>query len=194
MLAEKIPDRRTIMKASLLLLAVLFFACLAADITTGADDKPGTPAPRFKITTRRTDDVVEVRPDERGVGLTIKSPFGISQATVERLTDDWPKTMPVRLYLKGLSNFRASNGKLTLEAAVSARDGRIEVREWKDGKEDARLDEKDPCWMAIRVLGRDGKPASDIPLEGGYFEVTLPRVFFADNPRSITLRWIDFYR
>ena len=82
--------------------------------------------------------------------------------------------------------------KITLEAAVSSQDGK--VRLWKDGKEDSPLDSKHPYWMEIRMVGKDGKPVKTIPLKDGYFEMQLPKALFEDNPKSITLNWIDFYR
>ena len=48
--------------------------------------------------------------------------------------------------------------------------------------------------MDVRIVGGDGKPAKELPLQDGYFEVTLPRAFFDGNPKSITLNWIDFFR
>ena len=38
------------------------------------------------------------------------------------------------------------------------------------------------------------KPAKEIPLKGGYFELPLPRALFEGNPKSITVSWIDYYR
>lgn len=38
------------------------------------------------------------------------------------------------------------------------------------------------------------KPAKEIPLKNCYFEMELPRAFFENNPKSITVNWIDFYR
>jgi hypothetical protein len=149
---------------------------------------------KFKITTKRKDDRVEVRSDKDKTVFAVKSPFGISQAVIEREGEKWPKAVVLRLRLKGLERLRASNGKVRLDAAVSKSGGKQRVRIWKDGKEDAPLDEKSPFWMAIRILGGDGKPARELPLKGGYFEVALPRAFFQANPRSITLTWIDFYR
>ena len=96
--------------------------------------------------------------------------------------------------MKDPENFRASNGNVTLDAAVSSSDDRQRVRLWKEGKEDSPLDSKSPHWMTIRMVGSDGKPAMDIPLKDGYFEMLLPKVFFEDNPKSITINWIDFYR
>ncbi len=68
------------------------------------------------------------------------------------------------------------------------------MRIWKDGNEDTLLDEKNPFWTDIRIVGGDGKPAKEIPLKYGYFEMTLPQAFFDSNPKSVTLNWIDFYR
>ena len=149
---------------------------------------------KFKITSKRKDDAVEVQADKDKAVFDLKSPFGIGQAVIERLDDEWPKAVVLRLHLKGLESFRASNGKTTLDAAVSIQDGKPKVRLWKDGKEDALLDEKSPYWMDVRIMTGEGKPAREIPLNDGYFEMTLPKAFFEGNPKSITLNWIDFYR
>ena len=98
----------------------------------------------------------------------------------------------LRLHLKGLENFKVSNGKVTLEASMSSQDGN--VRLWKDGKEDSPLDSKSPYWLEIRRFDHDGKEATTIPLKDGYFEIQLPKALFDDDPKSITVNWIDFYR
>jgi hypothetical protein len=167
-------------------------AVLALDgvILRAADDPP----PRFKITTRRKDDSVEVRADKDKTLFSVKSPSGIGQAVIERQEDAWPGTVVLRLHLKGLSSFRASNGKVRVDAAVSMEEGKTQVRMWKDGKEDAPLEEKSPLWTDIRIVGDDGKPAKELPLKDGYFKVALPRAFFGGNPKSVTVNWIDFYR
>jgi hypothetical protein len=87
---------------------------------------------------------VEVHADKDKTLFSVKSPFGISQAVIERQEDTWPKAVVLRLHLKGLESFRASNGKVRVDAAVSSQEGMLKVRIWKDGKEDASLDEKSP--------------------------------------------------
>src|SRR5262245_4100907 len=149
---------------------------------------------KFKITTKRKDDSVEVRADKDKAVFAVKSPFGISEAVIEREGEKWPDAVVLRLHLKGLESFRASNGKVMLDAAVSIQEGKVKVRLWKDGKEDALLDEKSLLWTTFRIVGGDGKPAKELPLKDGYFEVVLPRAFFEGNPKAITLNWIDFYR
>ncbi len=175
----------------------IFLASLVAlNIFALADDRdaPGKPPAEFKVTTKRADDAVAVLAEKDRTVVAVKCPFGISQAVLERLGATWPKAVVLRLHLKGLSSLRASNGEVTLDAAVSIQEGKTRVRMWKDGEEDARLDEKSPLWMHIRIVGGDSRPAQALPLEDGYFETTLPRAFFEGNPKSITLNWIDFYR
>ena len=158
-----------------------------------ADD--GDAPAKFKITTKRKDDSVEVKAEKDKTVVVVKSPFGISQAVIEREGEKWPGAVVLRLHLKSLESFRASNGKVTVDAAVSRQDGKLKVRSWKDGKEDAPLDEKSPYWMDVRILTSDGKPAKEIPLKRRvHFEMSLPKAFFEGNPKSITLEWIDFYR
>ncbi len=180
------------MKISSIPLAVLLVSSSIALADDG--DTPKDQAAKFKITTKRKDDAVEVRADTDKTVFTVKSPFGISQAVIEREGEKWPDAVVLRLHLKGLSNFRASNGKVSVDAAVAIQDGKEKVRMWKDGKEDAPLDEKSPLWTDIRIVGSDGKPAKELPLKDSYFEMALPRAFFEDNPKAITLNWIDFYR
>lgn len=167
------------------LISGLIVVAIAA--TGATDDKPS-----FKITTRRDNDTVEVRVDKEKTAFIVKSPFGISNAVIERKSEKWPDAVVLHLHLKGLESFQVTNDKVKLEASVSSQDGK--VRLWKDGKEDAPLDAKSSLWMEIRRVGDDGKPAKAIPLKDGYFEMQLPKGFFEGNPKTITMNWIDFYR
>jgi hypothetical protein len=164
-------------------------AILALDALT-ADDQP----PRFTITTKRKDDSVEVQVNKDKVVFVVKSPFGISQSVIERQEEKWPTEVVVQLHLKGLERFDAGSSRVTLHATAGIRDGKPDVRLWKDDKEAEGLKRTDPPWTDIRILGGDGKPAKAVPLKGGYFEVALPRALFEGSPKSITLNWTDFYR
>ena len=59
-----------------------------------------------------------------------------------------------------------------------------------NGREGRVIGEGSPYWANMRIVGGE----ETIPLRDGYFELQLPKMFFKDNPRSITLSWIDFYR
>jgi hypothetical protein len=162
-----------------------------ASMAVAADD--AEPA-KFKISTKRPDDTVEVRIEKEKTVLVVSSPTGIGQATVQRTSESWPRSVVLRLKLNGLEHFRVASGRLTLAAAVSATGGKPAIRVWQDGHEDNPLDDKSPAWPDIRILQSDGTPAGQLPLAGGYFELTLPPALFQGEPQSITLDWIDFYR
>ncbi len=165
------------------------FAFLAAFIGLSSylPSGDGEPSAKFEIMTKRDTDKVEVKIEKDKTVFNVHSPFGISQAVIERTDDKWPDAVVLRLHLKGLECFRASNGKVTLDAAVSSTDDKQRVRLWKDGDEKSLLDSKSPLWMEIRIVGSDGKPAKSIPLKDGYFEMQVPKAFFEGNPKSITL-------
>ena len=163
---------------------------LATVATLTADDG----IPPFKITTKRDNDRVDVKAEKGKATFSTHSPFGISHAVIERTGETWPDAVVLRLHLKGLENFKVTNGKVRLEGSASLQDGRPVVRLWKDGKEDMLLDAKSPYWIDVRILGDDGKAAKEIPLKDGHFEMVLPKTFFEGNPKSLTVNWIDFYR
>ena len=165
-------------------------AVMAAVLSTGCTN--AVDEPQFKITTKRADDKVEVKVEQDTTVFSVHSPFGISQTVIEPTDGNWPDIVMLRLHLKGLENFKVSNGTITLEAAVSSQDGKVRI--WKDGKEDSPLDSRSPSWTEIRMVGNDGKPKNTIPVKDGYFEIQLPKALFEDNPKSITVNWIDFYR
>jgi hypothetical protein len=179
------------MTTRLLLVIVSSFPIFAfADDSDAPKDQPT----QFKITTKRKGDSVKVQSDKNKTIFSVNSPFGISQAVIEREGEKWPEAMVLRLHVKGLESFRVSNGKVTVNAAVSSQDGKLLVRIWKNGNEDAPLDQKSRLWMDIRIVGGDGKPTKELPLKGGYIEIALPKALFETNPKWITLHWIDFYR
>jgi len=152
------------------------------------------PLPQFKVTTRRPNDVVAVFPGKNRVKFDIRSPFGISQATIERLEKSWPEKVVVALRLKGLESFAVSNDKIKIEGAAGIQAGQPMIRQWQ-GKEEDTLDDKSPFWIQVFIRDAKGRPATSIPLDDkGYFLLELPGAFFASNPRAITVHWIDFWR
>jgi hypothetical protein len=148
---------------------------------------------KFKIKASKNNDHVAVRANKEKTEFIIRSPEGISQAVIERKCEKWPETVVLRLHLKGLESFRASNGKVKIGAAVSSGPGKLSYTVWKDGMREVPLDEKSSLRLKIIALDSDGKVTEKLAL-GGYFEITLPRAFFEGNPKSITLDWVDFFR
>ena len=164
--------------------AVSSFGC-----TTPADESPP-----LKITTKRDNDRVEITAENDSTVLLVHSPFGISQALIERTGRKWPDVVMLRLHLRGLESLEISNGEITLRAAASSQDGEQPVRLWKDGQEEVPLDSQSPYWMEVEMIGVDGQLTTVVPLKDGYFEIVLPKALFEGNPKSVTINWIDFYR
>jgi hypothetical protein len=170
---------------------VWIFSAVCPGIDSAA---PVEKLPQFRITTKRDNDNVKIQVDRNRTIFAVRSPFGIGQATIERIDDRWPNEVLLRMHLTGLECVRISTSKLTLATAVSSHDDEQQIHLSTGGKGVASLDAKSPCWMPIRLIGADGKPSKTIPLEGGYFEMTLPEPLFEGNPKSMTLDWIDFHR
>ncbi len=152
------------------------------------------PQPPFHITTKRQDDNVNVQIEKDVAVFAIRSPFGIGQAVIERKLDKWPQTVILRLHLQGLERLRISNDVLTLEASAAIHDCKPELRVWVKDKEETPLDDSSPLWIDIRILGKDNNPAKNVPLQDGCFEVSVPRAMLENDPKTIQIEWIDFFR
>ena len=122
--------------------------------------------------------------------IDIASKFGIDTATIKRESPKWPKSILVRLHLRGLELFNFSNGGVGVEWSVSSTGDNSSRVSLRSGEDEMALDTKSPYHTPVRIVGGNGK----IPLKGGYFEVPLPVKMFERNPEEITLEWIDFYR
>ena len=166
----------------------------AAAQEKGKPPEKGPPTPRFKVTLRRADDTWGVKMSGPVAVFSLKSPKGISRAVIERLDKEWPKVVVLYLHLKGLEDFRVTNGKVTLHAAVKVQDDKLVMRQSKKDQEEMRLQKTDSLWMNICPMTSDGKETTKLPPTDGYFEITLPTSLFQDNPKSITVHWIDFFR
>jgi hypothetical protein len=79
----------------------------------------GDAPPQFKITTKRDTDTVEVKVEKNQTLFSIHRPFGIGHAVIEPADEKWPDAVVLRLHLKGLENFRVTNGKVKLEGSAS---------------------------------------------------------------------------
>lgn len=178
------------MMQTLATLLVVLASLVFSESVAASDPIP----PVFSITTKRESDKVDVFVQDNTTVISIRSPFGISNAVVERRREKWPERVTLHVHLKGLENFQIANGKVTLEAAVSGYGEQMRVRLWKDKNEDAPLDPKNQYWMEIRRIDGKRNPVQAGSLKEGYFEMKLPKQLLEDNSKSITISWIDFYR
>ncbi|MFT4549061.1 MAG: hypothetical protein ACI9UA_001498 [Pseudoalteromonas tetraodonis] len=139
---------------------------------------------------KRDTSQIEISGDDRKAIIDVTSKFGIDTATLTRRTEHWPNETLVRLHLSGLESFKIEAGKIAVNWSVSSTgDHQSRVALLKAGKE-TPIAKGSPYYSLVAIVDSNGK----IPLKGGYFEVPLPAKLLEDNPDTITLRWIDFYR
>ena len=148
----------------------------------------------WKVECPKEGDRIEIFPQKEGVILEISSQRGIGQASVERTAGPWPKPVFLRFRLRGLESLRVEVGPWGVEASVMSYPP-YQTRVRVHGPEPLpTVDPKSPYWVEIRMVDSAGKPASKIPLEGGYFEVRIPPAFLEKAPQKMQIHWIDFYR
>jgi hypothetical protein len=173
-----------------------------ASVASAAEPAAKDESLPFKITSKRADDVVKIEATAEQAVLDVRSPFGISEATITRTGKSWPAAFIVRLNLKGMEHFEVTDGKTTVQAAASP-SGEFKPRVWRGQDEKTTLTEKDDWWLAIsrneiKHSSKAEKPpvGEDRAGEGKRtsFDIVLPRALFEHNPKTITVRWIDFYR
>lgn len=163
---------------------VAFLICALLDDTLAAAEQIG-----FEITTKKTADRVEVQTQGGATTWTITSPSGIGAATLATRTGKWPEKIVLRLRLKGLEKLTLSNGTMTLAASVLSHSGHPTLLHRLDGGQEQPVDKAGPLWFEIKMVG-----GNKVPLKEGHFELVVPPALFRDNPKSLKLEWIDFYR
>ncbi|MDY3554504.1 glycerophosphodiester phosphodiesterase family protein [Gemmata sp. JC717] len=155
----------------------------------GKDAAPAAGA--FKVTPKRDNDRVTVTTENGATVIDVRSPFGISGATIERVGNEWPDRVTLRLHLTGLESFTATCGTATVHGSASGDKRSLKLT--VDGKE-VPQGPNDPAFLDFKMVGKDGTPAKELPLKDGYFEMRLPKAFFDGDPKSFQIAWTDWYR
>jgi len=171
-------------------LALFTALLLGACALPAAQPAPGvtiTDAGDAAITSERRGDVLI---------LDVRSQGGIGSAQVALAPRDAPRDIILRLHLRGLENltFAYDAGSVQLAVASSgeplvtqsfARAGEIAAQPIAAGS---------PYWMALGILSNNPAATPAIPLESGYFDVSVPPDYLTSADANFMLSWIDFYR
>lgn len=154
-----------------------------------ANAQPEEPA--FIIITKNPEDDVSVQIENSTTLIDIQSLTGIGSASFELETGTMPEHMTVRLHLKGLEQFRLLSDQDQISASFSGSDAlNLDQTILSAGTESPLLPGH-PLWMEIAIVSEAGEK---IPLEDGYFEVTVPQEFIQNAGTIFEIEWIDFYR
>lgn len=128
--------------------------------------------------------------------LEIRSERGIGSCTVHRTTDHWPSKLTLRLPLRGLEQLAVQNGDSKWIGSVSSSDRMVRWNRKTGQERETPMRATDSEWCMLRRVSAEGasKPIR-VPLsEGEYWEMTIPSVWLNDNPSSIRIDWVDFFR
>lgn len=142
----------------------------------------------------RPDAAVTYATDEDGtLAIEVTSTSGIGDAELA-ISGPMPKRAVLRLRLRGLERLDVAYGQTAVSASLLGATGGdvLESVRLASGEEQP-ISSGSPYWMAITVVPTGTSPAT-IPLEEGYIEVAMPEDLLRSKERTITIRWIDFYR
>ena len=158
---------------------IVTVSSLTAD--KGKEHKTGLEARDFREGT-----TVTITGDDQQAIVDIRCERGIDSCTLVRAGKQaWPKSLLLRLHLRGLESLQATHGIEVLEWSVASGSERTSRSNYRIGNRRAELMPGDPRFSAATFKDNAG---------AGYFEVPIPAKFVESNPQSIKLQWIDFYR
>lgn len=156
----------------------------------GSPSVHGEPASVRSNGSRKDDTKVSCVVENQSTTVIIECPFGIDRTTLDRVGDHWPRSILLRMHLKGLESLEATSGEVTLLVSVPSTGNPAARLSLRRGGVETELDKNSPYWTEVGIAGGPAK----IPLTDGHFEIALPAKLFEANPPSIQLRWVDFYR
>lgn len=168
------------------LLMSLFLASCASRSASAQDSKP-----EFRVTPKNADDSIAILEENSLTVIDIHSNTGIGSALLELVSGSMPETLHIRLHLTGLEEFQLISAQDAVSASVSSGEVFNITNErvlFLDTQ--VPIGSFHPLWLDIQIVSE----SKDIPLEDGYFEITVPREFIRNAQTSLEIKWIDFYR
>ncbi len=168
------------------LLMCLFLVSCAAQPADAQTEEP-----EFRVRAKNADDVITLLDENFQTIIDIHSDFGLGTAAFDLTSGNMPQTIVVRLHLKGLEDFRVISTEATVGASVSTGEAGFPVRERiVSSSVEFPILSLHPLWMTVNTVSE----SASIPLEDGYFEITIPPGFLRGAGKSFEIQWIDFYR
>lgn len=148
----------------------------------------------ISVVTTTEPDGVTVSQTGSNVLIEVRSPRGIGKAWFDVAPKPLVAEVRVRLYLRGLEQFAFSQGGSELRISVASH-GDFGVRQsvLRPGQGETPVQAADPLWTQLQMVpGPDAFAV--IPLEAGYFELTLPAVVPFRDGAGFQIGWVDFVR
>jgi hypothetical protein len=169
---------------------ILFSLLLVSCAGLPAGTQPEEPV--FMVTTKNEDDQVLIQHENGTTFLDVHSSTGIGSATLELESGTMPGNMILRLHLKGLEELRLTSAQTSIAASVSNSNPADIHQRIIAASSDSPLLPDHPLWMNVEIISPQAE--KNIPLEEGYFEVTMPTEFIQKAGNSFEIQWTDFFR
>jgi len=132
--------------------------------------------PPYRISPVRATIAIE----DAGRILVVTSPTGIGRAKIERLAPAWPRTLTLRLGIKGLEGFACRNERLEIRSALGLTEVEVRTRKSSEEKWSESKIQREPKLIARR--------------KGEIIEVEIPAELLQPEAKSLEVEWVDFYR
>lgn len=147
----------------------------------------------FNVTTKNQDDQINFQQENNITTVDIHSPTGIGSATFELKSGSMPEKVLLRLHLTGLEQFKLVSDQTTLAAHGSSNEAfNITGQSVIAAGNEYAITPIDPLWTTVEVVSAQADKT--IPLDQGYFEITIPKEFIRRAGNSFEIQWIDFFR
>lgn len=134
-----------------------------------------------------TDKITLVHENEQLI-IIIQSAKGIGAAEIKSIKGAFPHNTLIRVFLGGLEEFVFKYDQKELQLSVPSYSGSDAQRTLRQGDEVVMIPPYTSYWMAVNYVENDDLDT------GGYYEITLPPDFRAQNLDQFSISWIDYYR
>jgi hypothetical protein len=149
--------------------------------------------PVFSVTTKNQDDRLDSKHENGVTTVDIHSPTGIGSARFKLESGAMPEQLILRLHLAGLEEFRLISDQTTLAAHSSSNEAfNVTGQSVIAAGNEYSITPIDPLWIKMEVVS--GQADQKLPLDNGYFEITVPQEFIRVAGNSFEIQWIDFFR
>lgn len=161
-----------------------------ATVVSGLTSEPDDKRLSMKVAAVHRDGDVSFEGDSKKAVIHIRSKSGIGGATLERGEDPWPRTVVIRLHLKGLESFRLQAGGNTTEWSISSTGKPTSHQSVIDDQGERNVPVDSERYREVKLVSKRKK----IPLRDGFFELQLEGAHLPEMLDELKLEWIDFYR
>ena len=147
----------------------------------------------FNVIAKNKDDQIDIQYENGTTTIDIHSPTGIGAAKFELESGSMPEEVILRLHIKGLEEFRLVSNQTTIAASSSSSEiFNVSNQSVISAGSEYYIPPIDPLWMDIEIVSDE--TIKKIPLEEGFFEITVPKEFIRSAGNSFEIQWIDFFR